>query len=357
MNPHFKTFFERKKILMVIGTGGVGKTTSSVAIALAAAREGKRVALLSIDPAKRLAAALGLKQDANLSEVKTYPKEGGKLDAMMLDSKVVFDGLVKKFTQSSGRYEKILENPLYKAASTNLAGTIEFMSLAKISEIYFSDQYDFMVVDTPPDTHSIQFLCKPHILSSFQDNQVMRWLIKPLSFATRFGLGKILSLGEKMMSGLFQVTGLQAIHVITDFLLLIQEVIKGLHHHGLEIREILMSEDCGFLLIGIPTDASLLGMINLVEELKVRDLALDGVLLNKCLPTSIAKEILNRKEESFFETNRELKSFLDRAISEEKIEAHLFEKLFADSGKDDRLIFRVAEKDYPLHSLEAMEKF
>ena len=356
MSPELADLHQRKKVLMVIGTGGVGKTTSAIAIALAAARKGKRVALLSIDPARRLAAAIGLKLDANLHEVKAYPEVGGRLDAMMLDPKVVFDRMVKEFSKSEDRYLKIMENPLYQAASTKLAGTTEFMALAKISEIHHSGQYDFMVVDTPPDTHSIHFLYKPHILSAFQDNKVTQWFIKPLAIASRFGLGSILNLGEKVMSGLFQITGLQALHVLTDFLLLIKDVIQGLHQSGLQIRKILKSEDSGFLMVGVPSQASLQGMINLANELAIRSLRLDGILLNKCLPEEISREILRRSEHSFFHTNNELASFYARAISEEEIKLSLHEK-FSDSKKDEFLIFNVAEKDDPLLSLEAMEAF
>ena len=341
---------------MVIGTGGVGKTTSAIAIALAAARKGSRVALLSIDPAKRLAAAIGLKLDASLHEVKRYPEVDGRLDAMMLDPKVVFDRMVKEFSRSTDRYEKIMENPLYQAASTKLAGTTEFMALAKISEIYRSGQYDFMVVDTPPDTHSIDFLSKPHVLSAFQDNKVMKWFIKPLSIASRYGLGGVISISEKMMSGLFQITGLRALRVVADFLLLIKDVIRGLHQSGLQIKDILESDDSGFLLIGVPTQASFLGMINFVNELEKRNLILDGILLNKCLPEEIFREIIRKREHAVFRADKEVSSFLARARLEEEIKASLLEKL-ANKKRNGFSIHNVSEKDHPLHNLEAMESF
>jgi len=355
MSHRFNSLLKGKKVLMVVGTGGVGKTTSAIAIALTAAKGGKKVALISIDPAKRLAAAIGLQLDGDLHEVKKYSETGGILDAMMLDHKLVFDALVKKMVKSGDGYQKIMENPMYQAASTKLAGTIEFMSLVKILEIYESQRYDLMVVDTPPDSHSIDFLAKPHILSSFHDHRVMQWVVRPISIANRLGLGKIIGLGEKVMSGLFQVTGLRAFQLFTDFLLLIKDVINGLHVNGKEIRKILLSDACGFLLVGLPNEASYLGMMNLHEALAEKELQLDGILLNKCLPEKVYQELLRNEKQPVFNEKRVLQVFLSRAKLEKEIKRRL--KGLSKTHNREYLILNVSEKVGSIHSLETLEKF
>ncbi len=284
---------QRKKVLLLLGAGGVGKTSCSVAVALRAASMGKKVALLSIDPAKRLAAAMGIELGGQLRTVEGAVLAGaGRLDAAMLDPKTVFDGMVRRYAPNRATQARILANPLYRVASTQLAGSMEFMALAQLQEIMEMAEYDLVIVDTPPDTQALQFLQTPNILASFMEKRVMQWLIRPFYFASKLGLGRLANWGEKLMGNLAKVTGFHALRSLVDFLVLIQAVMEGFHQHGLRIVQTLRGPDAGFLLVTSPHPPALRAAENLIQHLHQVKYALDGVILNRCFPAALRVPLL-----------------------------------------------------------------
>jgi len=276
------------KLIIALGAGGVGKTSSSLLLAIRAAQAGKRVGLLSIDPAKRLADALGLKFGGEATRIN-FPencKVDGTLDAAMLDAKVVFDSMVTNYAPSPKIADKILNLPLYQAASTHLGGIVEYMALVKVQQMYDSGTYDLIVLDTPPDSHALDFLDRPNILADFVENGVMSWLIKPFMLAQRFGLGSLMNAGENLMGGLAQVTGIKALHMMAEFFSLMHEVVGGFNKIGSRIKTILQDPKTSFALVTTPKSAAIRSASNLIFQLKARNFALDLLLFNRCLKTA-----------------------------------------------------------------------
>ena len=277
------------RILVLLGAGGVGKTTTSIVAALIGANLGRRVALLSIDPAKRLAAALGIPLSNQLQRI-AIPESmhvSGFIDAAMLDQKAVFDAMVRRHAPSLSTAESILAHPVYQAASTNLAGPLEYMALAKLQELAEDPRYDLIVLDTPPDTQALDFLARPNVLAGFMENKVMTWLIRPFLLAGRFGLAKLFSLSEKLMGGIAKVTGVNALQSFGEFLLLMQEVISGFHSSGEHIVKLLHSPDTSFLMVTAPTEAATRSATGILTELKNIGYSLNAILFNKCLPPAV----------------------------------------------------------------------
>ena len=268
-----ETTLEKKRIILLLGAGGVGKTTSSIALAFWAAMQGKKVALLSIDPARRLAAALGIPLSLNLQEInwnqhldkKDYqPKANqGKVFAGMLDQKAVFDHMVVKHAPTEDIARKILNHPLYQSASTNLSGPIEYMALAKLQELADDPAYDVIIVDTPPDTHALDFLARPNVLGGFMEQGVLSWLIKPFLVASRFGLSRFLNTSERLMGGISRVTGFGALTSFAEFLVLTQDIIEGFHKSGERIVTLLHQKDTGFILVMVPTHGACRSALNI----------------------------------------------------------------------------------------------
>ncbi len=267
-----------KRVIIVLGAGGVGKTTTAAAIACGAARSGKRVALLSIDPAKRLADAMGIKLGFELCKVESSEFKG-ELYACMLDQAAVFDAMVRKFATPVTQ-EKIFANRVYAQVSRNLGGPLEYMALAKLGDIS-AEEYDLIVVDTPPDVHALDFLRRPNILSGFTEAGVMKWLIKPFYLAQKMGLGKIFTLGEKLMGGIAAVTGVAMLEKIAEFLVLMDDVIKGFHDSGAVVLKLLKSDETSFGIVSSPYPASMRALENIISELKKDDFPMDFVVLNR----------------------------------------------------------------------------
>ncbi len=174
-------------IIVCCGSGGVGKTTTSAALALRAAERGRKVVVLTIDPARRLAQAMGIEQLDNTPRpvAGVRPKRGrsgGSLDAMMLDMKRTFDEVVES-QASPEKARQILDNPFYVALSSSFAGTQEYMAMEKLGQLHRQAQadgtYDLIVVDTPPSRSALDFLDAPERLSSFLDGRFIRLLLAP----------------------------------------------------------------------------------------------------------------------------------------------------------------------------------
>lgn len=303
MNQTELSGFERmilnSRILVTIGSGGVGKTTSSIAMALLGAKLGKKVGILSIDPAKRLADALGIPLGSELVRVKLARDIPGTLEAAMLDQKAVFDEMVRRFAPSPSVAQKIFDNSIYKEVSSNLGGPLEYMALAKLESMLKQGQYDLIVLDTPPDTHALDFLARPNILSGFIENGVMSWMIKPFHLAQKLGAGAIFKAGGKIMSGISSVTGIKMLRLLAEFLVLMEDVIIGFNRVGREVALALKQTSTGFVLVSAPTNNAVRSASHLMRELKAQNYPLLTIVLNRNMPFALqdaAQEWADRPE-------------------------------------------------------------
>jgi anion-transporting ArsA/GET3 family ATPase len=345
-----ETMLATQRVIVALGPGGVGKTTSSIAMAIRAAVQGRRVALLSIDPAKRLASALGIPLSHELAEIRFPDWMGAKgtLKAAMLDQKAVFDSMVHKHAPSEKIAGRILRDPMYIAASTSLSGPLEYMALARLQELVASDKYDLVVVDTPPDTHALDFLARPNVLSTFLEGKVVSRLLKPIVYAGRLGFSGVMSLGEKLLGGVTQVTGVVALRKLGEFILLMQEVILGFHAAGERVSEILKFPSTSFVLVATPTKASSRAALSLSQELKKLGYAVDGLIINRCLDSTSLASAITDKEKVILET---------RSRGEAKCTSELQDHIKQESPTNPVWVTKVSEKHGEMSSFQALARY
>ncbi len=350
--PIVETMLKSQRVIVVIGAGGVGKTTSSVALAIHAARLGRKVALLSIDPAKRLAAALGIELGHELRPV-VFPESAkitGSLAAAMLDQKAVFDGMVRKHAPSPHIADRILRDPLYVAASTNLSGPLEYMALARLQELAESAEWDLVILDTPPDSHALDFLARPNVLSGFVENKVVSRLLKPVVLAGRAGLGRVMALSEKLLGGITSVTGFGALRSFGEFVLLMQEVIDGFHRTGERVLEILKRNSTSFVLVAAPHKPAARAAAALSKELVQMGYKLDGIVFNRCLPEAVLAD-LNRSQSD------ESAILRTRAKAEETVVQGLKLDVLRSQGGRKMWDIRIEDQSTDIHSLKGILDF
>ncbi|HYX33023.1 MAG: AAA family ATPase [Pseudobdellovibrionaceae bacterium] len=298
-----ESWLRKSRILVTVGSGGVGKTTTSIALALLGAKLGLRVGLLSIDPAKRLADALGIPLGSELSPVRLQRQVPGHVEAAMLDQKAVFDDMVRRFAPSTKAADRIFNNSIYKEVSTNLGGPLEYMALAKLETMLSQGRYDLIVLDTPPDTHALDFLARPNILHGFIENGVMSWMIKPFHLAQKLGAGAIFKAGGKVMAGISSITGMKMLKLLAEFLVLMEEVIVGFNRVGREVSVALKRNSTGFVLVSAPTDNAVRSAAYLLQELKTNQYPLLTVIMNRNLPFALqeAAEAWNQSDRHWTE--------------------------------------------------------
>jgi anion-transporting ArsA/GET3 family ATPase len=282
------TLLEEKKILVCCGSGGVGKTTAAAAIAIQAAMLGHRTLVLTIDPARRLANALGVSEFGN--EVSEVPKEKfdsagvalrGELHAMMLDTKRTFDDLVERFAVNAEMRDAILGNPIYQQLSDTLAGSREYMAMEKLYEIHTEGGFDTIVLDTPPTKHALDFLDAPDKIMDFLEGKVIHILIKPYLMAGRIGF-KVFRRGATSFFGVLEkVTGMEFLRDLSDFILSFEGMYDGFKQRAKRVKALLGREETGFLLVAGPNKLVVEETAFFYDQLVEHKMHVDAVIVNK----------------------------------------------------------------------------
>jgi anion-transporting ArsA/GET3 family ATPase len=276
---------EGKRVCICAGSGGVGKTTTSAAIAAGMAARGHKVAVLTIDPAKRLADSLGLPElgnterqvDPALFEEAGAETNGGELWAMMLDAKATFDEVVRKHAPDAETRERILANRIYQQLSNALAGSQEYMAMEKLFEIHAEDRYDLLVLDTPPSRNALDFLDAPRRLTQFIEGRALQMFIKPT------GLGmKVFGRGAGMAFGVMKrLTGVDLLQDLAEFFQAMSGMVGGFRERAKRVTELLAADESTFLVVcgpqGEPIDEAVYFHRKLVEA----KLPFGGVIVNK----------------------------------------------------------------------------
>jgi anion-transporting ArsA/GET3 family ATPase len=277
-------------IIVCCGSGGVGKTTTSAALALRAAERGRKVVVLTIDPARRLAQSMGIERLDNtprpVDGLRTNAKgnrAGGRLDAMMLDMKRTFDEVVES-QAAPEKAKQILENPFYIALSSSFAGTQEYMAMEKLGQIHASaraeDTYDLIVVDTPPSRSALDFLDAPERLSSFLDGRFIRLLLTPAK-----GPARMMTAGFGMITGaLNKVLGAQVLRDMQTFVAAFDTLFGGFRQRAQKTFELLQADGTAFLVVAAPEQDALREAAYFVERLGEDRMPLAGLIVNRANP-------------------------------------------------------------------------
>jgi anion-transporting ArsA/GET3 family ATPase len=276
---------EGKRICVCAGSGGVGKTTTSAAIAAGMAARGKRVAVLTIDPAKRLADSLGLPELGN-TERRVDPAlfgeagvetNGGELWAMMLDAKQTFDEVVREHAPDDETRERILSNRIYQQLSSALAGSQEYMAMEKLYEIHAEGRYDLLVLDTPPSRNALDFLEAPNRLLQFIDGRALQVFMKPTGIGMRiFGRG-----ASMMFSVLRRITGVDLLEDLAEFFQAFSGMVGGFRERARRVNELLSDSETSFLVVCGPQGEPITEAVYFHNQLEQAEMPFGGVIVNK----------------------------------------------------------------------------
>jgi anion-transporting ArsA/GET3 family ATPase len=271
------------RVLVCCGSGGVGKTSLSAALAIKLARSGLRVAVLTIDPARRLADGLGvgaLGNDAREVPLRALFGDdgGGRLDALMLDARSTFDNLVRRFAPDPRAAQRVLDNRYYQFASTRLGGSHEYMAMERLLELVQSGSYDVVVLDTPPTRHALDFLRAPERMSGLMDQGVLKWLVMPAGV----GGWRALEFGSEAVSSVLKaLLGEGTVGEIAEFFDAFRGLGDGMRQRSLAVRALLRAPTTRFFLVSSPAAAARAEALFFLAVLREERMPFGGFLVNR----------------------------------------------------------------------------
>ncbi len=269
-------------VIVCCGSGGVGKTTTAAVIALHAALQGRKTVVVTIDPARRLADALGLDGLTNEpAQIPGLPEGSGEMWAMMLDTKATFDGLVRRYAADSNQTEQILENSFYRNISTSLSGTQEYMASEKLYELAIESDYDLVVVDTPPTRNALDFLEAPRRLAKFLDHRIYKVLMLP----TR-GIVKAVNVAaQTLLRSISKVVGTEVIADAIAFFGAFEGMEQGFKERAAEVDSLLSQPDTAFILIASPHADTMAEAQFFAARLRELKITVRALIINRMQPS------------------------------------------------------------------------
>ncbi|MET8698328.1 ArsA family ATPase [Kitasatospora sp. NPDC058032] len=270
----------KTRIIVCCGSGGVGKTTTAAAIGLRAAERGRKVVVLTIDPARRLAQSMGLTELDNTPRIVKGVGGDGELQAMMLDMKRTFDEVVLAHAEPE-RARAIMENPFYQSLSAGFAGTQEYMAMEKLGQLRAAEEWDLIVVDTPPSRSALDFLDAPNRLGSFLDGKVIRILTAPAKVGGRSAM-KFLNAGMGLLTGtLGKIFGAQLLTDVQTFVSAMDSMFGGFRERADRTYQLLQAPGTAFLVVAAPERDALREAAYFVDRLAADRMPLAGLVLNR----------------------------------------------------------------------------
>ncbi|WP_018157237.1 ArsA family ATPase [Demetria terragena] len=281
------------RTIVCCGSGGVGKTTTAAALAVRAAEAGRHVAVLTIDPARRLAQALGLEEMGNEPTAVTTidTSAGGSLDAMMLDMKRTFDEVVMTHADAD-KAEQILANPFYQAVSSSFAGTQEYMAMERLGQLIAEQvegqpRWDLIVVDTPPSRSALDFLDAPKRLGSFLDGRFIRLLMAPARVGGRAYV-RVMSVGmSAVTSAMTKILGAQLLQDAQTFVAALDTMFGGFRERADHTYALLKDPGTAFVVVATPDRDALREASYFIERLAEEDMPLAGLVANRVQMTYV----------------------------------------------------------------------
>jgi anion-transporting ArsA/GET3 family ATPase len=265
-----------REIIVCCGSGGVGKTTTAAAIAVEGARRGRRTCVVTIDPARRLADALGLRSLTNTPR-RVDGDWPGELWALMLDTKGTFDDLVVRYARDPNQARGILDNRLYRNLSDALSGTQEYMAMEKLYELHEEGGFDLVVVDTPPTRSALDFLSAPRRLTRFLDNRIFRMLVMP----TRAYLRAVSVATQAFLRTVAKVVGAEMVSDTVAFFQAFEGMEQGFRNRADRVLELLSLRSTAFLLVASPRRDAVDEALFFAERLGRSHIAVQGLIVNR----------------------------------------------------------------------------
>jgi anion-transporting ArsA/GET3 family ATPase len=282
--PTLSELLEEKEICICAGSGGVGKTTTSAAIATGMAARGLKVCVLTIDPAKRLADSLGLKElgnEARRVDPALFEKQGvrmkGELWAMMLDAKATFDELIARQAPDEESRDRVLENRIYQQISSALAGSQEYMAMEKLFELHSEGEFDLLVLDTPPTRNALDFLDAPKRLTQFIEGRSMKMFMKPTGLAA-----KVAGRGTSVVLGVLKrILGFDLLSDLAEFFNAFSGMVEGFRARAKRVDKLLADPGTCFLVVTGPQGEPVNEAVYFHRKLVEARLPFGGVIVNK----------------------------------------------------------------------------
>jgi anion-transporting ArsA/GET3 family ATPase len=334
---------EGRRIVVCAGSGGVGKTTTAAALAMGMAERGLKVAVVTIDPAKRLADSLGLDELGN--EPRRVEGEfDGELWAMMLDSKRTFDALIERLAPDEATRDEILSNRIYQQLSGAVAGSQEFTAIAKLYELDQEGEYDLLILDTPPSRNALDFLDAPGRLSAFFQGRAIRMFLRPSGLLGR-GTGLVFGLLERL-------TGVDLLHDLSVFFRALSGMIDGFTERAARVGALLEDPGTMFLIVTAPRHDPVEEAIFLHRKLAAASMPFGGVVVNRlhtapgpdgAVPDALDAQLAARVETAA----HELRALAEREAASVE---HLRERL------GDPPMILVPELDGDVHDVEGLAR-
>jgi anion-transporting ArsA/GET3 family ATPase len=271
---------DSSSIIVCCGSGGVGKTTTAAALAIEAARRGRRVVVITIDPARRLADALGLTDGLGNDPRRIESGGTGELSAMMLDATQTFDDVVREHSRSSEQAKRILDNPFYKNVASRLSGSQEYMAAEKLYALDRDERFDLVVVDTPPSREALDFLRAPRKLTNFLDHRVYRWLMAP----ARGGLRVLNIAAQPILRTIGRVIGADVLADAIDFFQAFEGIEEGFRNRAVAVEDLLRSDRTHYVVVASPRSDTIEEATFFIGELARLSISVSGLVVNRLQP-------------------------------------------------------------------------
>lgn len=282
---------DQHSVLVCVGSGGVGKTTTAAALALWGAMQGRRTMVLTIDPAKRLAQSLGLEALSNTPQSlaqSLFDHAGieirGSMDAAMLDQKSAWDEFILRNAPNEEAAELILGNEFYEQLSRSFAGSTEYMAIEELCRIHETGEYDLIVLDTPPTAHALDFLEAPRRLRRFLDRKAVRSLVLPYVRVGWIAWKSASRSARFLLSKVEDATGVQTLRQIAEFFVAMETVFDGITDRSLRVERLLAGDRTAFILIAGPEEQVLDESEYLGARMAELGMPLKGVIMNRVHP-------------------------------------------------------------------------
>jgi anion-transporting ArsA/GET3 family ATPase len=349
-----------RRIVVVCGSGGVGKTTTAAALAVRAARAGRRVLVCTIDPSRRLATSLGLTQlsgkprTIDVKRLAPPPAPGGALHAMVLDVKSTFDELVTRHTADEAARERILGNRFYRHVSAAVAGSHEYMAMEKLLDLAADERYDLVVLDTPPTRHALDFLEAPDRLLDFLDTSTLRWFLKPYFVAGRLTMRVATRTGAAALRLADRFLGMQFLQDLSEFFLAFEGMYAGFKERAQRVHALLRDPAAGFVLVSGPSALALEEALYFHRRLSEKSMPFVAFVVNR-VHTDPARETRSRRRAAAPGVAPELAEKLAATLREQQVLAAVERRSIARLEVDTReKALLVPELEQDVHDLRGL---